>query len=480
MCPRQQFLMPALLIVVMTGVAAAQLSPARYDQQLEQIRRDTRLRAEPSIPAEQRALMDYGGYITIGVMSIDDLESRGHVMMQYDAVGWGRMNIDGAHNFYLRGRTAYRDSVDDDFNGGDEWIEPTLDQGVYRFDLRRVREAYQGRSSEGNLVIEGGRQLVHWANGLVLSQDIDGGLVTVDLPPVELTVLAGLTRNTTLDFDISRPDYNDNTARAIYGGMLAWRVAPALKPYVYGLVQQDHNTDSLTTDFGAGPFTTEFDYNSHYVGAGASGAIGDRLLYGVELVYEGGDTLSNSFDPTSGAGVRQTRDRIQAWAADARVDYLFTDAHRSRIGAEVILASGDSDRLVGNTTLGGNQPGTTDRGFNALGLLNTGLAFAPSLTNLVVVRAGASTFPFPTVGALERLQVGVDLFVFNKLDPDAPIGEPTGHGSYLGFESDFFIAWEIASDVALSARYGVFAPGSTITSTSEPRQFSYLGVTISF
>src|SRR5437016_4518292 len=96
--------------------------------------------------------------------------------------------------------------------------------------------------------------------------------------------------------------------------------------------------------------------------------------------------------------IDQTEDQIQAWAADARLDYLFPDLRRTRLSAEVILASGDDDRGNTSNTFNGNKPGTNDRAFNAFGLLNTGLAFAPAVSNLLAFRVGGSTFPLPEMG----------------------------------------------------------------------------------
>src|SRR5205823_8868133 len=99
------------------------------------------------------------------------------------------------------------------------------------------------------------------------------------------------------------------------------------------------------------------------------------------------------------------RDQIQAWAVDGRLDYLLPDERRTRLSAELILASGDDDRGTTSNTFGGNKPNTNDRAFNAFGLLNTGLAFAPAVSNLLAVRLGGSTFPLPDMGPLRRLQV---------------------------------------------------------------------------
>jgi hypothetical protein len=74
----------------------------------------------------------------------------------------------------------------------------------------------------------------------------------------------------------------------------------------------------------------------------------------------------------------------------------------------------------------------------------------------------------------------MDLFFFDKFDANAPIDEPTTDKSYLGFEPDIFLNWQITSDVTIAIRYGIFIPGAAIVNDSENRQFFGAGVTYAF
>ncbi len=305
----------------------------------------------------------------------------------------------------------YQDFAPGDvFEPGEEGMQdPQMDRWYYRFDLQRYEATKYGKRIDYNLTFEGGRDLVVWGNGLVLRQEIEGVNITGSWGGNDLTMLAGVTPRDTTDFDSSRPQFNDNTVRGFYGMMLSHDFS-GQKPYLYGLIQRDYNSEDQSQ---TGPVTTDFSYNSYYIGIGSTGPITDRLLYGVEAAYEGGNTLSNSFvvggpflTPTT-----QTRNYIQALAADARLDYIFPDEHHSKMSAEVIVASGDSDRLNTTNTFGGNKPNTPDHAFNGFGLLNTGLAFAPAVSNLLAVRVGGSTFPLSGHGALKRLQLGTDIFL---------------------------------------------------------------------
>jgi hypothetical protein len=476
-----------VLCAAMSSVAYAQQDLERFQRQLEQIRRDTILEVNPNVPLDQRTFVDYGAYVTVGYLTLDDNVDENHVLRQYELFPYFRFNIDGAHEFFFRGRVGWRDFNDgDSFDGrGDERIDPDLDAGYYRFDLARSRAAYQGEQIDFNLIVKGGRDLVYWANGLVLSQDIDG--VTVDFTwrnDVMLSVVAGVTPTRTVDFDASRPKFDYNTRRGFYGATLS-KALGEHRPYVYGLIQRDYNNDDPLVQ---GPVVTNFDYDSYYLGAGSTGTFGNRLLYELEVVHEGGTGLSNSFEGDSIfiSPIEQTEEDIDAWAADVRVDYLLADVRRSRFTSEFIIASGDDDRVLSTSdTFGGNTPGTDDNAFNGMGLLNTGLAFAPQVSNLTSFRLGYSTFPFADGGGvMSRIQFGTDWFLFYRTDDDAVIDEPllesSDGESFLGWEPDVFVNWQITSDVTLSVRYGIFFPNDDVFESDEPRHFFYTGVTYAF
>jgi hypothetical protein len=231
-----------------------------------------------------------------------------------------------------------------------------------------------------------------------------------------------------------------------------------------------------------GSITTRYDYNSNYIGAGSTGEITGKLRYGVEAAFESGDTLSNSFE----AGlfglsqIKQTRDDISAAAFDARLDYLASDPADTRLSAELLFATGDTDRRHTSNTFGGNAPRTTDSAFNAFGLLNTGLAFSPDVSNIGMLRLGVSTMPFHDVRALRRLQIGTDFFAYGKFRTKAPIDETTASERFLGFEPDVYLNWQVTSDVTLALRYGVFFPQGDAFAIDDPRQFVFAGVTFAF
>jgi len=471
-----------LAVCICTGGAYAQSNDIeRFERSLEQIRRDTILRANDAIPIDQRLSLEYGGYVTFSYLSLDDNNNDNHVLRQTELLGYLRLNLDNAHEVFLRYRTGWRDfNEGDSFDGrGDEAIDGDIDRGYYKFDLARSEAAYRGRTLKNNLVIKAGRELVYWGNGMTMAQVIDGAMIDVSWNQLTLSLIAGVTPVRTVDFDSSRPNFDFNTRRGFYGAMLSAN-AGKHQPYVFGLVQRDYNKD-IEYDFG--PIVTKFDYNSYYIGIGANGSFGDHLVYGVEAVYEGGRSLSNSFTSAGGSfpsPVEQVHDDIEAWAVDVKLEYLSNDRRRSKFGAELILASADDDRESTSNTFNGNTPGTTDRAFNGFGLLNTGLAFAPAVSNMMAVRVGASTFPLPDVGPFRRMQLGTDFFVFNKLESDAPIDESTNDSRFLGVEPDIYLNWQMTSDLTLAVRYGIFFPSSEAFRDTDSRQFLYVSLSYAF
>lgn len=471
--------MAAASIFMSAHLAWGQVSPAGeadLNRQLEQVRRQTRLLASPDLDAGERAILDYGALLTESFFSVDTSAGDSRSLWQTDLNLFARVNLDGAHEFYVRDRVQYRG-----YNTGDETLTDTdgtqnfLEEAYYRFDLARYLAAYDGESSANDLTVTLGRQFVNWESGLVLSQYLDAVKADANLGPFSATLLAGQTTYGTTDFDTSRPYFDKSTYRGFFGGELALQVGQH-RPFAYFLAQRDYNKDRTLELPGA---ESQFEYNSNYVGIGSVGALSDHFHYTLEGVYEFGSGLSSPF--SVGLGSDQTKQNIDAWAGLAELDYLFNDERKSKVGETLIYASGDRDREDSNATVGGNATGTRDTAFNALGIVSAGYAFSPQLSNLIVVKTSGSTFPFPGyAGPLSRLQLGTDLMFFGKATARGNIDEATHSGErFLGTELDLYANWRVLEDVTFQVRYGVFFAGSAIE-TDRTRQFIYTSLTYSF
>jgi hypothetical protein len=452
-------------------------------QQLQDFETNERLLANPDIPPDQRALIDYGGYFSPQYYSIDDSNHDNHGLREYDLVGYLHLNFDGANEIFVLGRLQYNDfNEGDSFDGlGSRLIDPNNNsaRAFYKFDLQQYEAAYNGKHIDEDITFEGGRDLVYWANGLTMAEVVDGVMPSVTFGDATITGVAGVTPTQTVDFEPDRPEFDINTERGFFGAMLSVAIGQQ-HPFIYGLIQRDYNDRNLSI---IGPIVTRYSYNSDYFGAGMNGPLSDHLRYGIEGVIEGGNDLSTSsqVEGFTLVPVPQTRDNIEAYAGDAKIDYVPQDRNNSRLTIEGIVASGDTDRGLTNTTFNGNAPNTTDRAFNSFGLLSTGLAFGAAVSNLMVLRVGPSTFPFPNSDLLRRFQIGTDLYLFAKTNSNAPIDQPTTPGQkFLGWEPDVYINWEITSDVTFTARYGAFFGNGAAFLNPRARQYLYTGATFAF
>jgi hypothetical protein len=323
------------------GLAMGQDNAQRVDRTIEQIQRDTQSQVDTELPLSQRALIDYGAYVTASYLSFDDSVHNNHGLSEYELVGYGRINLDNANEIYFRGRGNYLD-----YNPGDSpdsepnHLDGRVEEAWYRFDLANYQVEQHRDKPAFDFSTKAGRQFVAWGMGLTLDQYADGISAEFKSNRLILDVLGCVTIRQTIDFDTSRPDLDESTERGFYGFKLTAPVGRQ-NPYAYLLVQRDYNR-AQPLDVHVLP--TRYRYNSYYAGLGMNGPINDQFTYAVEGVFEGGRGLSNSFNPVDSSPVDQTSDPIEAYAADARVEYLPGDSRRTRFGIEGIISSGDRDR----------------------------------------------------------------------------------------------------------------------------------------
>jgi hypothetical protein len=485
--PRLAPLAAAVLAGCVAGAARGQPAPdvvQRLERQLRQVDQEYRLSVPPDQPIAERLLLDFGGTYRFGFYSIDGPTGSSHFLRLYDLRLYMRAELDGAHRFFGRLRFLYEDwNSGDSFDGrGDELENPIGERYWYEFDLRGAVQAARGERLPYNVNLRAGKQFVEWGSGITFSDAIYAGLVDVEAFDFGLIGLIGVTPgHDTIDFDGSRPHFDTDTERAYAGAALEYRASPTHRPYAFFLVQRDRNDDDFRVFSGPlGPIPTSFDYDSYYVGLGSRGTLAANLRYRAEIVYEFGEGLSNSFDTATALAIPQTEEDIDAWAGIAGVTWLLRDRGDTRIDFEVMGGSGDKDRLDAANTFGGNRTGTKDHSFNTLGYIDTGLALAPNLSNLIVTRLGASTYPFAATGGLGRLRTGLAGLLFFKIESNAPLNVPSTDETFFGGEVDVFADWRIASDVSMNVRYGVFFPGDAACCPDDPRHFFYVGINYAF
>ncbi len=443
--------------------------PTAFLNQQRRLQEEIDQQLDEALPPADRVSLDYGGWYSFYLFLFDDGVNSSRTYRRNDLRVWTRLTLDGgAHEVFARGRLSYLD-----FNGGDsydgndnDWEGPNLERGYYQFDLRRAMAACADRRLNYNVQLKLGRDLASFGTGYAFSNVLDQVQLRTEVADFQLTGLIGRTVGSADDFDRSRP--LTRTRRAFFGMETRYLGFERHEPFGYVLWQADHNDETIPSPLQG------YDYDSFYAALGSEGELLDNLRYSTEWVYETGRSY----------GHRRfaKRDVIQAWAFDAELEYLFDAPTKPRASVEYMFASGDGGRLSSPTdAVGGNRGDFDDTGFNGFGWRDTGLAFAPALSNVHIWRGGASFFPFESATRASRLELGADTYLFCKNHRDGAVSDSTAdvQSGYLGWEMDFYANWEITHDLAWTTRYGVFFPGQAF-SDQTTRTFFLVGMTWSF
>lgn len=480
-----EWTLATIILFPPTGLAQDPQAYERLQRTLDDLERSRQVGAADLHLAESARLL-IGGYTTFGFAASDDSSGSTRILRQSDTKLWSHF-VMGGHEAYGRLRFNYLDfNSGDSFDGrGDNLEEPIGDRYWYRFDYRTNHLVETGERTDENVWFQVGRQFVNWGSSLALSEDLYAALAAVELHHLEVKGLIGLTPSTgPVDFDSSRPGFDTDVDRRFMGLMFTYTGFDEHRPYFFVLDQSDRNDRDRRTIFILGtPYPTRYKYDSLYLGFGSSGQLTTETYYQAEFIHQSGHSLSTSIAP-SGVPVGQTSEPIDAWGAMGRLIYSprWGRPNAVRFDFEILLASGDDDRQHTSNTFGGNRSGTGDHAFNALGYANTGLVLGPRFSNLFSVRLGASTMPWRGQGIFDKLRLGVDAYLLHKLNADAPVNFTTVPGErFLGGELDFFLDWQIASDVSLDVRYGVFVPSDAMPDGNDDvRHFLYAGLNYAF
>jgi len=467
----------SLIAAILLAASASAQTDAqrleRLDQALNEVLERRYEQAGDRSLAES-ARLDYGVYTTLSTIASDRLDATTRQLAQVDARFWVRAENKGSTAFArLRLNYQWFDTSRDEFwAAGDGFRYPLADRWWYEFDWRRHQRSSSGVDPDWNWNTRLGRQLVSWGTGVTLYRALYAARLNFEWNRFSVQSMVGQSPDHDfIDFDATRPGYTTDTDRLFWGVLADYRGWASHRPFIYFLDQIDNNDTML-------PSGGEYHYDSSYVAIGSTGQFGGTAFYRFEAIYEFGDSAS---DITG--SFPQTRDDISAWAIKLEVIWTprqYIKLRNFRVDFELLLGSGDSDRGHSAHTVNGNESGTNDNSFNSFGLWNTGLVLALDLSNLASLRAGPRWQPWRKPDAGSKLEFGLDLFLFGKLDSDAPVSIPTEPGeSFIGFEADFLVTWQITSDVAFDLRYGLFLPGSAFIG-SKTLHFGYLGVSYGF
>lgn len=449
----------------------------RLEQQMLDEEIERRLSDHRGQTMGEKLTLDYGASLRFGWAKLDNARIEPYGLRQYEANTYLQASWGGGHRVFGNLRFLYNQYYNST-NDNNGWVDPIGNRYWYEFDLKEWQMANEGAAGDVDLNIRGGRQFVTWNSGLVFSNDIYGAKIRLGWEQLMIEGLVGVSARSGLyDFDVSRPNYDSETDRQFYAVRGELNLAPEFKPFVSYFIQDDHNDNNQALPFFG---NIDFEYDSQYLSFGSNGSIGNQFLYTFEAVWEAGTgTTTPLIVP---AGTHQQKENINAWAAVFNAVYLLRDHQQTRIEGTLAFGTGDGDRRASAGTVGGNWPGSPDRAFNSLGYINTGLALAPSMTNLMMLRLGGSTLVPLSERHPDALRVGADVFVFGKTATNAPISAPTPPGQrFVGWEVDFNAMWRVTSDVSVTFRYGLFVPNQGNPSPGDDvRQFLYGGVSYAF
>lgn len=458
-----------VVVVLLSPTAGLAQQPSSFLNQQRQIEDEIRRQLDAKQPLNQRSEFEWGGWYSFYLFLYDDGVNSSRTFRRNDLRLWGRVGLhEGAHEVYARGLLSYEDfNSGDSFDGDDnDWYGPNLERGYYQFDLRNAMWAYGRERVDYNLKVKVGRDFTEFGTGYAIALPLDQVAITGEFAKFEVTGLIGKTPNSLDDIDRTQP-YADNSDRHFGGVQVRYLGFEKHRPFFYWMRQNDQRHE---TTF---PLFQNFSYDSEYFGFGSEGELLKDLRYSTEWVIENGRSY--------GDRMFFRQDPIHAWAWDILLEYLPEWKYNPRFLFEYMFASGDSDRFGSPTDAIGGNTKDDDTSFVGFGYRDTGLSFAPRLSNIHIWRLGASFYPFEEVRGLEKLELGTDWFLYAKHQSEGAVSDSLANNasSYLGWEMDYFANWRITSDLAVTARLGAFFPGKAYDDQT-CRTFFLTGVTWSF
>jgi hypothetical protein len=464
----------ALLILLCIAAASVHAQPRRADN-LRIYEEDLRVRLDQQSPLLREDSVDFGGWFNFALFSYDDVSAnRSRTLRQYQLRGWVSMNLHQVHSAYFRGLLQL-DNWDDNDNPRWPWshdteIDEAVERAWYQFDLGAMMEHRQGERLPWGFKVKIGRQYMTIGTALALSTPLDVARFDFRFQELEFMAFVGNSIvKSTNPVDIS-PAVYDRQDRCFYGFELSYRIDQH-RPFIYYFSQNDKTKPKNLSPWQG------YDYSSRYLGLGSSGTLFiPGLIYHVEAVGEWGKTF--------GGLSKFNQDPICAWAATARLEYLFDMKTDPRIHLEYIFARGDDDRRFSSSaTIGGNRRGTADHAFNGFGFRDTGIAYAPHISNIHIYSAGFRFFPLQDIEFFRRLELGTNFFFYQRNRSMGPISDPmvNTQAPWLGWEWDVYCNWRVTSDVSWTMRYGLFRPGGAYSGMPDRnRHFLYTGLSVSF
>jgi hypothetical protein len=452
----------AAALLALVGTAAHAQKEVRDKPFIEE---EKRAELDRTISYAQDALFDWGGWINVSYIGLDDPPANEHRELEfYDLRLWGKLQLGELHRFYARTYTQFVDFNDGDaFWGADNDVRGmNLDQGFYTLDLGQAFKARPRWKSYLTL----GRQYAFLGRGILFNKVAEGIQWKSELGLFDWKAQLLKTVESQADFDGSRPG-SGSSRRYFLGTELRYLGLGKHQIYAMNLLQRDHNGEEPEDP------AQDFDYDSQHYGLGVRGQFWPTVRYWGEGLYETGRSYAS--------GATGDREDIRAWGSDVGIEWLPVVWSRPRFSLEYMFGSGDEDRGSVTNTVGGNQAGTDDNALVTFGYLQTGYALFPRLSNIHIWRLGASFKPLQAYALLEEFELGTNFYLYRKDEADGAISDARANvaDKDIGNEWDLFMRWRILSDLNAAANWGLFDPGDAYADPNDRSFFSF-SLTYSF
>ncbi len=460
-----------MLCFFVFGVFAAE-SSAESSTEERHIEEEKRKALEPTefglLKGDGRFLFDYGAWIDFRYTNYkdDDNDSGAQDSLretfEADNRFWMKINIkppveasyDNEHIVYFRLKDLYIKQFPEDETGVYDHDGPHLDYGYAILDMRPYK-------------IEVGRRYFNIGRGIAYSNVGDGVKINYLRPRWNFGILAAHTLPHEDNVDASIPGFSKDSDRYYFALGAGYAGIPDHQLYSYFLVQRDFSYEEENN------LNQDFTYDSEYLGFGSKGKIASRLDYWIEIIKQSGE--SRIF------GTNEKSD-VDAWGANAGIEYNPDITGRPRLSFEYAYGSGDSERASVTDTEGGNLSGD-DNNFLCFGYFPAGYALAPRLSNIHVYHLAANVYPFEKVRSLKSFSLGVDYFLYFKDKSGGGISDPeaTVDSHDIGSEIDLTVSWQVLSDLRWSLSYGYFMPGDAfLDSANDSDQYFSNSLTFTF
>ena len=444
-------------------------APAFIERQ-RALDRENENKLQTELPIDQRFNIDFGGWYNFYFFLFDDGINSSRTLRQYETRLWTSFNADqGIHSGYARVRATYWD-----WNHGDSYTPneddldgPNLERGWYQFDIAKAMRVHGSYQAPFDLTVKAGRDLVIAGTGYAIDIPLDHVQFQGQLEHFQTTWIIGKTPSSVENIDRSRP-VSDHSNRAFWIIEEKYKGFAQHEPFAYVAWQKDSTTEDPQD------WLQNYRYDSTYIGLGSTGELVQNLRYSTEWVIERGDDYGNKRFMYS--------NDIKAWAFDQRLDYFFRHKTKPTISTEYMFASGDPNRLGSPTNAeGGVNKTYLDHGFVGFGFRDTGLSFAPVLSNIHIWRTGGTIRPLPDYDISKGLELGTDTYLYYKNREKAAVSDTTAdeQSGYLGWEIDCYANYRIFNDLSYTIRFGTFFPGEAF-SDETTRTFLLTGITWSF